>query len=133
MKAPALIVPFILAATSRAIGAETAFRCIENGKTVFSEISIGPSCQPLDLKVYRPDPQEVERRQRELEQWNRQREMEVRRILDREAAAETQRRKAELDALGMDRARAGKTGHRSRGSRRRSGGGFSLPKLNPQP
>ena len=123
MKIPPALVLALLAVTVPAIGAETVYRCDDNGRTTFTETASGPSCRPLTLKEHRPDPREVELQRRDLEDWNRRREAEVRQSLERESAAETQRRKAELAALGSGQARTGHTAHKSRGSRRRAGDG----------
>jgi hypothetical protein len=120
MKQSAFIVLSVLAVLPVAAGAQSVFRCAENGKTTFTSNPTGPSCQPLDIRADDPPvTEDLARKQRELEEWNQRREEEVQQSLARESAAETQRRKGELAALGRGEARSdGYRGRRHYGSRR---------------
>lgn len=47
-------------------GAETVYKCVTGGRTNFTAApKAGQNCNPVELKVVKPDPEEVER---ELEQ-----------------------------------------------------------------
>jgi hypothetical protein len=107
MRAALFILLSSLAAIPSIGSAETVFRCTENGKTTFTAKPTGPSCQPRDLKVIEPEPQEAARQRQELENWKAREADETRRIMEREARTEAQRRKAELDALGPARTQTG--------------------------
>jgi hypothetical protein len=100
-----LIITLALLAQADIAPAGSVFRCIENGKTTFSETATGPACQPLAIKeAPPPDPKAVARQQRELEEWSRQRDFEVQNIQRREAIARSEELKARLQALGPARA-----------------------------
>jgi hypothetical protein len=95
------------------------FRCTENGKTLFLEQPTGPNCQPMDIHVAPAGTDDIARKQQELQEWNRRREEQVQQGLARDAAITSQRRNAELSALGRGEARADEGGgKRSSGSRR---------------
>lgn len=96
MKLTALVVLSALSAVSGSTGAETVFRCTENGKTKFTGKATGNACQPLDIKAVQPNSGDLSRRQQELEEWNRQREERVQQSIAQEAATEAQRRRAQL-------------------------------------
>lgn len=96
-----------------------AYRCIEHGKTLYTETAIGPSCQRLDLKTHPSGAEAVPRQPREWDIWRSRRDHDVHRSLDREAAARVRRRQAELRALGSGPTRSERPyrhGFRSRGS-----------------
>ncbi|SMF94448.1 hypothetical protein SAMN02949497_1764 [Methylomagnum ishizawai] len=91
-------------------GADTIYKCEDNGKAVFTATPTGPSCQPMGLKVIEADPKEAARLRRETELWNEQRREMVQDSLAREAKATQQRRKAELDAVKTNPRRSTKGG-----------------------
>jgi hypothetical protein len=57
----AVLILAALGLAAPAARAEPVYRCVKNGKTVFTDSPSDPSCQPLDLKVQQPDPAEVAR------------------------------------------------------------------------
>jgi hypothetical protein len=79
--------------------ADPVFRCLENGKTVYSAKPGGASCQSMDLKVIEADPREAARQRRETELWNEERTRAVQQSLAQEAKAEAQRRRTEVEAV----------------------------------
>jgi hypothetical protein len=85
LAAAALLVP-------PAAPADPAYRCLRDGKTVFTD-EPGPDCQPLDLKVIQPDPQELARLQ-EKKRLEEELEREDQERLDRERAIRAQERSA---------------------------------------
>ncbi|MFN5744724.1 MAG: hypothetical protein ACK443_01320 [Methylococcaceae bacterium] len=64
------------------IRAETVFRCIDNGRTAFTERASGPNCEALNLRAPQPNPDDAARQKEALRQWSE----------DRETAADNQRR-----------------------------------------
>jgi hypothetical protein len=99
-----------------AANADTVYRCIQGGRTVFSDTPVADSCAPLDLKVQQPNPEEVaraeeqkrraaERNREEREQAAMDRLLQAQTEAARAAArqAEAQRRLAEQQALATQR------------------------------
>ena len=101
--APTFAVTLFLAATSAAEG-DTVYRCLQDGKPIFTDAP-GPGCQPLNLQVVRPSPEEVAR----LEEKKRQEEAQAREEqarIDRERvirAQEEAARAAEIQAQAQRR------------------------------
>ncbi len=133
MKPRAFITLLVSTVIPCAAGAEAVFRCLENGRMVFTDTATGLSCQRLDLKVYQPDSGEITRQQDQLDAWKDRRDEEVSRILDREAAARTQRQQVESRALGRSRVRDEmSSGHPpSRRNRHQAGHGTKAPSPEP--
>jgi hypothetical protein len=100
--------------------AEGVFRCVENGRTVFSQSATNPSCQAIELRSEQPDPESASRQRLELEQWRQRRDLEVQRIRDRETAAEAERRREQLRALGPSAREARITARRQARAQRRA-------------
>lgn len=92
MKSPlSMLVLALFALTSAA--ADPLYRCLKDGATMFTDKPpAGASCQPLDLKVYEPDPAEVARLQ------EKKREDAERERAEQEQAQEDQLRRAQLEA-----------------------------------
>ena len=57
--------------------AESVYRCIRNGYTIYSQVRIGPECQLFDIRNHAPDPGETASRKEALRQWNQEREKMV--------------------------------------------------------
>jgi hypothetical protein len=127
--AAAALLAALLTAPPAPAAAETVFRCDENGKTIFTQNPSGASCQPLELKVIEPDPEEAARQRRESELWNEERERLVQQSRDREAKAAAQKRQAELKALTAETGRRGK----ARAGRSRRGRAGQSDWDNPPP
>ncbi|MGZ8248111.1 hypothetical protein [Methylomagnum sp.] len=120
MRPSLCIATLAMLALSHTADAGSVFRCVENGKTSFSETATGPTCQPLNIKDNPPThPRDLARQQQTLEEWSRQRDFEVQNILRREAIARSEELKARLKALGPAPARA--EAHASRRRARRQG------------
>lgn len=49
--------------------AGTVYRCLQNGTVTFTQNAADPSCQPLDVQPYEPDPEVAARRKDELNAW----------------------------------------------------------------
>ncbi|MDD1650055.1 MAG: hypothetical protein LUO80_06640 [Methylococcaceae bacterium] len=49
--------------------AGTVYRCLQNGTVTFTQNAADPTCQPLDVKPYEPDPEVAARKRNELNQW----------------------------------------------------------------
>jgi hypothetical protein len=84
--------------------AEPVYRCIQNGKIVFTDGPVDPSCQKVDLKVYQPDPAEVAR----LEEQKRiaaeqERAAQAQAEQDRLLQAQTQAAQAQARAANAQR------------------------------
>jgi hypothetical protein len=100
-------------------GADPVYRCLRDGKTVFSDEPVADSCTPMDLQIHPPSPEEVarieeqkrlaaERDREEREQAARDRLMQAQTDAARaaERQAEAQRRLAEQQALESERQQA---------------------------
>lgn len=64
--APALLLAGI---TTAPAGAESIYRCMQNGVPAFSRNAADPSCQPIDVNPYEPDPEATARQKEELRKW----------------------------------------------------------------
>ena len=51
------------------IQAGTIYRCLQNGAVAFTQHAADPSCQPMDVKPYEPDPDDAARQWEALKQW----------------------------------------------------------------
>lgn len=118
MRTAIAILASILLSLSPA-GADTVYRCIQDGRTIFSDQPAAASCTPMDLKVTEPSPEEMarleEKKRLATEQEREEREQAARDRLLRaqvdaaraaERQAEAQRRLAEQQALEAERQRA---------------------------
>ncbi|CAL1240255.1 hypothetical protein [Candidatus Methylocalor cossyra] len=93
-------------------GADTVYRCVQNGKTIFSDTPVAGSCVPLEIKVPQADPAELarleEKKRQEAERDRREREQaeQERAIRAQEASARAMARLAEAQRqLAEQRAR----------------------------
>jgi hypothetical protein len=91
--------------------AETVYRCVQNGKTIFTDDPVDSSCGSIDLQVHHPSPEDLARLHEEkrlqaeeerMEREEAQREELIRAQVDAARAAqrsaEAQRRLAEEQA-----------------------------------
>lgn len=111
MKALISILASVILLILPAARADTVYRCVQNGKLLFTDEPAGSSCEPLHLQVPQPNPEDLARwqekkRQRAEQERLEQDEAERRQLLQaqvdaaRAAArqAEAQRRLAERQA-----------------------------------
>lgn len=68
MKTLALGLLSAVLAVPLTVGADSVFRCTENGRTVFTDKPDGASCNSVEIEIRQPDPEEIARMQREKEQ-----------------------------------------------------------------
>lgn len=54
--------------------AETVYRCIDNGRTAFTERASGPNCEALNLHTPQPNADDAARQKKALRQWSEDRE-----------------------------------------------------------
>ena len=63
--APVLLAGIMIAPAE----ADNVYRCIQNGVPAFSRNGADPSCQPIDVNPYEPDPESTARQKEELRKW----------------------------------------------------------------
>lgn len=64
--APTLI---LVGAAAFPVQADTVYRCLQNGIVTYTESATHPSCQPMDVTPYEPDPDAVAQQKETLKKW----------------------------------------------------------------
>ncbi len=45
------------------------YRCLQNGSVAFTQNASDPSCEPIEVNAYEPDPETVSRQKESLKKW----------------------------------------------------------------
>ena len=62
-------VVFLLGVVTGPVHAGPVYRCFQNGSVAYTQNASDPSCEPIEVNAYEPDPETVSQKKDELRKW----------------------------------------------------------------
>ena len=60
---------FLLSIVAASAHAGPVYRCFQNGSVAYTQNASDPSCEPIEVNAYEPDPETVSQKKDELRKW----------------------------------------------------------------